>query len=95
MSNDSKYSTCKAKPIHLIVGENPNDVKLMCGDIDLTKQAFIESIHLDIKQNYKKLVIEFLNFTAQIEATPTEINAAHGATLPLWIPTVNKYDLTD
>lgn len=95
MSDDSKHAACKAKPIHLIVGDDPNDVKLMCGGIDLVKNAFIESIHLELKQNHKKLVIEFFNFTAQIEATSTEINAAHGATLPLWIPTVNKYDLTD
>lgn len=86
MSDDPKYSTCKAKPIHLIVGADPNDVKLMCGGIDLTKNTFIESIHLDLKQNHKKLVIEFCEFTAEIEATPTDVIKASGVVLPKWLP---------
>lgn len=74
------------KPVHLIVGNNPNDVKLMCGDLDLAKETYISSISLELTPNKKKLVIEFYDFTAEIEATPTEINNPTGAPLPKWLP---------
>ncbi len=80
-----------SKPIHLIVGSSPNDVKLMCGDIDLAKETFISSISMELTPGNKKLVIEFFDFTAEIEATPPEINKPSNAALPKWLPESDKF----